>query len=82
MKTFKPEDYTSYGGDIYDDADYRVIPCSDWLPPDFEAVMLKVSGADKLTFAYYSPSHHCFFRECSGGRIGIENADYWLKKII
>lgn len=81
MKTFNPLEYAPYNGEIYDDSDYRVIPCSDWLPADFESVMLMVSGSEKLTFAYYSPSHHCFFRECSGSKIEITNAEYWLKKV-
>lgn len=81
MKAFNPYDYVSYSGQIYDDADYRVIPCDEWLPPDFEAVMAQIKEREKLTFIYYSPSHHCFFSESSGGKIEIEQVEYWLKII-
>lgn len=80
MKRFNPMDYPEYGRHITD-GDYRVITCSDWLPPDFEDVVALIAKTGDLRSVYYAPVYECFFNSNGGAKIELAEVEYWLKRV-
>lgn len=79
--SFDPLDYPEYNGRITD-GDYRMIPFSDWLPPEFEDVLCSRGGAFKMM--YLSPLSVMMVpseTECASEAVEPSQLTIWLKKI-
>lgn len=77
---FDPFQYAEVEG--ITDGDYRKIPFSDWLPPDFEDVLCSRGGGYKLM--YFSPATGMMVpaeTETAGEAIEPKDLDHWLKKV-
>lgn len=79
--SFNPLEYPEYAEQITD-GDYRVIPFSDWLPPDFEDVLCSRGGGFKMM--YFSPATGMMVpsdTEYAGEAINPTELKEWLKKL-
>lgn len=81
MKKFNPREYPQFDRAHTDDGDYRMIPASDWLPPDFQDVPALEIDTGELLSVYYAPIYHCFFSSNGGRKIEVEGLDFWLKRV-
>ena len=71
------------GGDyrkiILSGVTYEEIPVSDWLPPDFEDVLVKTK--DKISIkCYYSPARNMMLRSECDLPLDISHAECWLRE--
>lgn len=78
---FNPHEYAEYLRQTTD-GDYRMIPFSDWLPPDHVDVLCDIGG--ELKVMYYSPARNCMVsNETHTAGVSVDSArlNYWLKKL-
>lgn len=78
---FNPLQYPEYSDQVTD-GDYRKIPFSDWLPPDFEDVLC--SRGAGLKAMYFSPSTGMMVpaeTESAGAAMEPKDLEFWLKKL-
>lgn len=66
----------------YSEVNYKMIPFSDWFPPDFADVLCDIGG--ELRIMYYSPARNCMVLNeglSAGESVNSNLLTYWLKKL-